>query len=318
LTICVDQSDENRRLDQVLADRLKHNSRSAAARLIRKGHVRVEGLPAKPAFRVRCGQIITVTLPAPEPCHISAEPITLNILYEDDDIVVINKAPGQVVHPAPGNLSGTLVNALLYRYAGQMSVGGTLRPGIVHRLDKETSGALVVARNDRAHELLSAQFKARRVAKTYLALVHGSPAAAAGRIDLSIGRHPIHRKRMSTRSRHGRPALSLWQVRTRFDKSTLLSVDLKTGRTHQIRVHLSAIGHPIVGDMVYGGRRARDPLRIGQSERIAPPRQMLHAQRLAFKHPAHECWMIFKAPVAEDMAEVIDRLAHGDGAGVRS
>ena len=318
LILTVAQADNNRRLDQVLGQALDPDSRSAAARLIRQGHVRVDGRPAKPAFHVRTGQTIEAFLPPAEPCNIAPEPIPLDILYEDDDILVINKAPGLVVHPAPGNPSGTLVNALLYRYPGQMSVGGSLRPGIVHRLDKETSGCLVVARNNLAHQVLSAQIKARTVAKTYLALVHGSPAVRAGRIELPIGRHPVHRKRMSTRSSRGRQALSLWRVQARFQGTSLLSVDLKTGRTHQIRVHCNAIGHPLVGDAVYGGRRARQPLQIGNSAKIVVPRQMLHAQRLAFRHPTRQRLLIVKAPMAEDMAEVLHRLSQVNGGESRS
>ena len=314
-SIRVRPSDEGQRLDVLLASRLSDCTRTFAAGLIADEHVRVDGSLKKPGYRVKSGENISGSIPAPVPIEFKPEPIPINILYEDDHIVVVNKQPGLVVHPAPGHFSGTLVNGLLYHCPNLGGIGGELRPGIVHRLDKDTSGTLVVAKNDAAHTHLSRQFKSRNVKKEYLALVHGHMKSAAGRIRLPIGRHPVDRKRMSTVSRRGRTAETQWKTREKYQGFALLEVHLKTGRTHQIRVHCSALHHPIVGDKVYGPRkpektiaanrqRSGDILQVLKSVR----RQMLHAWRLGFRHPHSGEAVSFESPLPDDMAVIIQRI----------
>jgi 23S rRNA pseudouridine1911/1915/1917 synthase len=246
----------------------------------------------------------------------SPEFILIEIIYQDDQIVVINKPPGLVVHPAPGHADGTLVNALLHHCPDLGAIGGEVRPGIVHRLDKDTSGTMVIAKNSAAHEELSRQFKAREVEKKYLALVYGTPQSDTGSVRLPIGRHPVDRKRMSTTTRKGRDAETTWQVCERFPGITLLELNLKTGRTHQIRVHCAAIGHPVVGDPVYRPRKLFADSGSLLAE-IPPPvvsalksisRQMLHAWRLSFTHPSEKILLAFESPMPPDMADVIDLL----------
>jgi 23S rRNA pseudouridine1911/1915/1917 synthase len=244
------------------------------------------------------------------------QPIDLDILYEDGDLVVINKQPGLVVHPAPGHASGTLVNALLHHCPDLAPIKGEIRPGIVHRLDKDTSGLIVAAKNSHSHSQLSAQFAARKVRKTYLALVCGQPAEDAGRLELPVGRHATDRKRMSTASRRPRAAVTEWNVSRRFPGLALLELDLKTGRTHQARVHCSAMGHPIAGDPVYGGRKALKQLPRPVADLMqGVSRQMLHAWRLAIFHPRSKAAMRLEAPVADDMRGLLERL---EAAGVDS
>jgi 23S rRNA pseudouridine1911/1915/1917 synthase len=225
---------------------------------------------------------------------------------------VINKPAGMVVHPAAGHSTGTLVHGILYHCPDLEGIGAEKRPGIVHRLDKDTSGLLVVAKNARAHHDLSRQFKARSILKHYLALVAGYPKTAGGRIDLPVGRHPVERKKMSTRSTRGREALTLWHVRERLAGATLLDIELKTGRTHQIRVHCQAMGFPIVGDPVYGRKGAIKQMTAGNADLQAAlknaKRQMLHAHRLGFNHPVDGKALSFEAPLPEDMASLLDQL----------
>jgi len=219
---------------------------------------------------------------------------------------VINKPPGIVVHPAPGHHSGTLVNALLYHCPKLEGIGGEIRPGIVHRLDKDTSGVMVVAKNSAAHQDLALQFKSRRIKKKYLALVYGRMASDSGRVELPIGRHPVERKKMSTHSRKSRLAETTWQVRKRFAQATLLEIHLKTGRTHQIRVHCAAIKHPVVGDSVYGGRKAGKSMAYDLLKSV--PRQMLHAWQLEFAHPKTQKMRCFEAPIPSDIGDILDKL----------
>jgi 23S rRNA pseudouridine1911/1915/1917 synthase len=272
----------------------------------------VDGVVRKPSYKVKPGDRITGRLPDPQPAVVLPEAIPLDIVYDDDDLIVLNKPAGLVVHPAAGHPGGTLVNALLYRYPNLEGIGGEKRPGIVHRLDKDTSGIMVVTKSARAHLHLSEQFKQRHIRKTYLALVLGSPDRQDGVIDQPIGRHPTDRKRMSTVSRHTRKALTLWRVRERFEVCTLLEVDLKTGRTHQIRVHCKAMGHTIVGDPVYGGRSQRRVYNRGNQAAYqiltTAERQMLHAWRLEFDHPVSGHPLRFTAPVPNDMSTLIDTL----------
>jgi 23S rRNA pseudouridine1911/1915/1917 synthase len=315
----VAESDAGSRLDLFIGTLLAERSRSFAARLIAAGQVRVNGENKKPSHRLRPGDSVSVYLPPPEPAAYSPEPIPLEILFEDPHIVVINKPPGLVVHPAPGHAGGTLVNALLYHCPDLQGIGGERRPGIVHRLDKDTSGTLVAAKNALSLERLARQFKSRTVRKDYLALVHGEMPAESGVVMLPIGRHPLDRKRMSTTSRKPREAETRWRVLRRFREVSLLELGLKTGRTHQIRVHCAAIRHPIVGDPVYGRRHGAAAPSSGDSRKpdfqallSAAKRQMLHAWRLGFEHPQTGEWLDFESRLPEDMKEMIDRLK-GEG-----
>lgn len=315
-TIFVGEFDAGRRLDSAVAGYVADCSRSLAANLINAQRILVDGQPRKPGYRVKSGDTIQGRIPAPAKVDFSPEPIPIEIIYQDDQIVVINKPPGLVVHPAPGHADGTLVNALLYHCPDLGAIGGEVRPGIVHRLDKDTSGTMVIAKNSAAHEELSRQFKAREVEKKYLALVYGTPHSDTGSVRLPIGRHPVDRKRMSTTTRKGRDAETMWQVGERFPGITLLELNLKTGRTHQIRVHCAAIGHPVVGDPVYRPRKLFADSGSLLAE-IPPPvvaelksisRQMLHAWRLSFTHPTEKRLLAFESPMPPDMTDVIDLL----------
>ena len=234
------------------------------------------------------------------------EPIPIDILYQDNDIIVLNKQPGMVVHPAPGHYSGTLVNALLYHCPELEGIGGEIRPGIVHRLDKDTSGVMVVAKNSVAHHDLALQFKLRHIKKKYLALVYGRMQSESGTVSLPIGRHPVDRKKMSIHSRKSRMAETTWRVRKRFSRATLVELGLKTGRTHQIRVHCAAIKHPVVGDSVYGGRKVEKNTTNDLLRSV--PRQMLHAWQLEFTHPTKQKTLCFEAPIPPDMTDILDNL----------
>jgi 23S rRNA pseudouridine1911/1915/1917 synthase len=313
-SIRVDSSAAGERLDVFVGARLPGCSRSFAAQLIVGGNIQVNDRPQKPGHRLKTGDAVTGCIPPPRPTGFLPEPIPLAILYEDAHIVVINKPPGLVVHPAPGHYSGTLVNGLLYHCPDLGGIGSELRPGIVHRLDKDTSGTLVVAKDGAALDGLNAQFKARTVQKTYLALVHGAMPAVEGTIRLPIGRHPVDRKRMSVASRKTRPAETGWRVRSRFSGFTLLEVELKTGRTHQIRVHCAAVRHPIVGDPVYGKRNASrvsgDASHQNEINELLATirRQMLHAWRIGFVHPASGAAMAFESPMPPDMRRLVAAL----------
>jgi 23S rRNA pseudouridine1911/1915/1917 synthase len=309
-TIFVNASDAGKRLDAILAERLS-DSRSHITNLVLDKKIRVNGTLKKPGYRVKTGDEIRGIITPPENISFAPEPIEIDFLYEDHDLIVINKQPGLVVHPAPGHSSGTLVNALLYHRPGICCVGEELRPGIVHRLDKDTSGALVIAKNKAAHDHLTAQFKYRKVRKTYLALVYGEMSTDEGVISAPIGRHPVHRKRMSTKSRKSRSAETHWKVTDRFEGLTLLEFNLRTGRTHQIRVHCAAINHPIVGDPVYRGRKAKSNLLKSVAGIVkVTPRQMLHAWRLGLSHPTSNKMVTFEAPLPPDFTEVAKRLKH--------
>ncbi len=304
------ESEAGRRLDTVIAARFPALSRSYAGRLIRSGQITINGLTKKPGYVTRRGDMIRSEILPPQPVTSKPEPIPLSILYEDADLIVVNKPPGLVVHPAPGHRSGTLVNALLYHCRDLKGIGGELRPGIVHRLDKDTSGTLVVAKNDTTHHGLSQQFKKRQVEKRYLTLVYGAIKESAGVIDLPIGRHPTHRKKMSTRSRRSRSTETRWQIQESFSGVSLLEVDLKTGRTHQVRVHCAAMGHPVVGDGVYGGKRRWKelPSQVLQDILKGVRRQMLHAWKLTFEHPRLGQRMAFESPLPKDMALILEAL----------
>ena len=310
LSFTTTESEAGHRLDTVIVARLPTISRSRASRLIRTGHITVNGLIKKPGYLTRPGDIVRSEIPSPEPITCRPEAISLSILHEDQDVIVLNKPPGFVVHPGAGHNSRTLVNALLSHCPDLEGVGGRIRPGIVHRLDKDTSGALVVAKNYMAHESLSAQFKMRQVRKVYLALVYGEVKLPVGVIDFPIGRHPTDRKKMSTQSGRGRPTETRWKVREAFSGVTLLEIDLRTGRTHQVRVHCAAIGHPVVGDATYGGKRRWKDLAPGPMQDILGTirRQMLHAWQLSFVHPRTGQWMNFESPLPKDIASVLESL----------
>ena len=298
------------RLDALVAELLGPAlSRAQVQRLLKEGRVTLEGRPARASAKVRPGQAIVVQVPDPQPLELLPEDQGLWVLYEDSDLIVVNKAAGVVVHPAAGHTGGTLVAGLLHHCGDLSGIGGKLRPGIVHRLDKDTSGALVAAKNETTHRGLVAAFAAGRVDKTYLALVHGRPPLS-GEASNPIGRHPVDRKRMSTHARHGKNALSRWRVTRRFgQEASLLRVNILTGRTHQIRVHLFESGFPVCGDRTYGGRRARAglPGRADQALKAAR-RQMLHAVELAFDHPVTGQRVEVTAPLPADFRAVLRAL----------
>ena len=286
------------RLDKVLLARHPDFSRSRIEGLVKAGFVTVNGVPAEKAGqKVAASDAIDVTIPPPVPAVPEPEDIPLDVVYEDDDIVVVNKPAGLVVHPAPGHGAGTLVNALLHHCPNLSGIGGVARPGIVHRLDQDTSGLIVVAKSQPAMDGLVKAFASHRnVEKTYLAVCHGRPRLDAGRIENLIGRHPVDRKRMAIVERNGKVAITNWRVRAAGVRTSLLECRIETGRTHQIRVHLASLGCPIIGDRVYGKGsldRRLDPV---------PARQMLHAWRLALWHPVRNERMSFEAPVPPDMA----------------
>ncbi len=310
-TITAAETDTDKRLDFLIAQKLPHCSRKQTSSLIRKGVIRVSGSIKKPGYRIRPGDVIQGIIPEPEPVSFQPEPVDIDILFEDSHLIVLNKAPGVVVHPAPGNYTGTLVNGLLYHCPGIEGIGGEIRPGIVHRLDKDTSGVMLVAKNHASHTELSNQFKERTVEKKYLALVYGNFKEQKGMIILPVGRHPLFRKQMSTNSRKPKEAKTVWQVKERYDGLSLLEISILTGRTHQIRVHCHAIHHPIVGDPVYGIRNANHKIKQLQEYGCiiqAVCRQMLHSWRLTFNHPYSKEKMTFEASLPEDMQKLIAAL----------
>jgi 23S rRNA pseudouridine1911/1915/1917 synthase len=289
IELVVTENDARLRLDQFLAKRLPEYSRSRLQQLIRNGFVRLNERTTRPRQIVRGGDKIDLREPPVKKIDVQPEPIPLEILFEDDDIIVINKPAGLTVHPGAGQREHTLVNALLSHCATLSGIGGKERPGIVHRLDKETSGCLVVAKNDVAHRELSKQFAARSVKKIYLALVAGKLRKAAGVIEEKIGRHPVHRRRMRVTSVRGRSAKTEYRVIRSSEQASLIECRLHSGRTHQIRVHLHHLGHPVRGDKVYAPRLAKNF-----------PRQMLHAWKLGFRHPRTGEWKNFEAPMPRD------------------
>ena len=301
------------RLDVFLTSVLGGHSRSNIQRLIKDGHVQVDGKPAKSNRAMKAGQTVAVDLPEPVDPAPQAEALPLPIVYQDKDLIVVDKPAGMVVHPAAGHASGTLVNALLHHIDDLSGIGGERRPGIVHRLDRGTSGLMVVAKNDAAHEELSRQFHDREVEKEYIALVWGE-VQAGRRIDAPIGRDPKDRKKMSAKARRSREAVTRIVKAQKFGVVlTLAHIAIFTGRTHQIRVHLSEIGHPIVGDSVYGGVHRRVPGDLRAVRHLQRP--FLHAARLAFTHPTEVRRMEFQSPLPEDLQRVLDELTeqiHGD------
>ena len=305
--ILVTPGETTKRLDQFLTNRESYFSRTALQRLILDGHITISGHPVKPSHKIKPGDRILIIVPRPEPLEIGPEPIPLDIIFEDESLLVLNKPAGLVVHPAPGHWSGTLVNALLHHmttHQGSLSViGGKERPGLVHRLDKDTTGILVVAKTDHAHRSLANQFKKHSITRVYEALIWGKPKTGEGSIDLSIGRDTKDRKKFSSRTTRPKESFTKYRVIQRFGKAAS-QVELVpgTGRTHQLRVHLTAIGCPILGDQTYGGKK------VMSVESIIIPRVMLHAKTLGFIHPGHQKEMEFTAPLPLDMSAVVQDL----------
>lgn len=305
-----------KRIDAFLALRVGDLTRSRIQELIREGNVQVNTRQIRPSYRLKSSDKVTLTVPPARPYQLEPENVTFALIHEDSSLLILNKPAGLVVHPSPGHLNGTLVHGLLSHCRDLSGIGGVLRPGIVHRLDKDTSGLLVVAKTDSAHSFLSGQFKAGAVKKRYLALVHGVTRTSQGKIDLPIARHPRKRKEMTVApeggaTQGGKKALTLWRkVEVLGGRFSLLSVMPKTGRTHQIRVHLSSVGHPIVGDAVYGYRRQwwKKHSLLKDDRELSVQRQMLHAETLGFVHPESGEYVEYRAPLPEDMAGLIDKL----------
>jgi 23S rRNA pseudouridine1911/1915/1917 synthase len=306
LTVAAEHAGE--RVDRFLAAALPHLSRSRIQFLIDEGRIQIDGSVCKRSHRVEAGERIAVEVPAPPPAGVEAESLPIEILYEDADIAVVNKAAGMIVHPGASAETGTLVAALLSRFGGSeglSSVGGPMRPGIVHRLDKGTSGAILVARTDLAHKKLVEDFRDRRIRKDYVALLHGKIKGDAGSVDLPISRDLHRRSRMTARRREGRPARTDWRVCLRLGPFTLISADLRTGRTHQIRVHFSALGCPVVGDTVYGAPRVE---RVDSQALPALGRNFLHAAHVAFDHPRTGKRVDVRAPLPSDLIDYLQVL----------
>ncbi|HEV7905237.1 MAG TPA: RluA family pseudouridine synthase [Pyrinomonadaceae bacterium] len=317
LAFTVDDGEAGARLDAFLAARVEAVSRTRLKQSIEDGDVLVAGRTAlKGSHKLRAGDQVELELPAPPSCDFTPEDIPLDIIYEDDSLVVLNKPAGLVVHPAAGVSSGTLANALAFRFRipqsaieeSEIRSPQSIRPGIVHRLDRDTSGLMVVAKTARAHEHLSDQFRAREVFKSYVALVHGRVSAESGRIEEPLARDPRTRTRMAV-VRGGRPALSLYRVRRAYERFTLLDVQIKTGRTHQIRVHLAHLKHPVVGDKIYNGGRDTTVADVRVRAAIrAMERQFLHAEQLGFRHPQTGETLRFDAPLPPELSQMLDAL----------
>lgn len=305
------EEDKDARIDTFLANLETNLTRSRIQALIREDNLKINGLPAKVSYRLKTGDQIDLRVPASVPYSLEPEPLDLSIIYEDTSLIVLNKPPGLVIHPAPGHKNGTLVHGLLHHCRDLSGIGGVLRPGIVHRLDKDTSGLLVVAKNDKAHNFLSGQFKDGKVSKRYIAFVHGAMNADHGEIDLPISRNPKKRKEMAVSGPSGKRALTLWAVKEQIGTNfSLLSVTIKTGRTHQIRVHLSHIGNPVVGDPVYGHKaswwKRHCPSGINIEQEIK--RQMLHSEYLGFTHPDSYEYCEFEAPAPFDLINAVQSI----------
>lgn len=313
------QEEAGKRLDRLLTEHNIGGSRSYVQKLIHGGHVTVNGHSAKPSYPVRAGDRVCVDIPPPQKWTIDPEDLPLDVLFEDEHVLVVNKPPGMVVHPGAGHHSGTLANALLHHCDHLSGIHGVLRPGIVHRLDRDTSGLLMVAKNDDAHRHLARQWHQRTITRQYRAFVWGHLPSREGRIEAPIGRHPIDRKRMAVTKIRSREAATTYRVIESFAFLSFLTLFLHTGRTHQIRVHLSHVGHPVFGDPEYGGRNKRlkgiSPAfrTMAQSYLSDMPRQALHAQTLGFIHPATGEQLEFAADMPEDMQTLHNRLLCEDG-----
>ena len=296
----VDEANDGVRIDKYLALLMEECSRSYIQKIMKEGYVKVNQKPVKSNYRLSFGDSVEVTLPEAKEPDIVPENIPLDILYEDQDIIMINKPKQMVVHPAPGHYSGTLVNALMYHCGDELSgINGCMRPGIVHRIDMDTTGSLVVCKNDKAHQSLSEQLKVHSIRRIYVAIVHGNIKEDSGTVNAPIGRHPTDRKKMSTHCKNGRDAVTHYKVLERFGDYTYIQCELETGRTHQIRVHMASIGHPLVGDEVYGPKKC--PFKRLQG-------QTLHARTLGIIHPTTGKYLEVNAPLPEYFIELLDRL----------
>lgn len=311
MTLTYPDDDGAIRLDLFISRQLEGETRTAVQRLIESGNVLVDGKAARPSLKLKGGEQVTVEIPEPVEAEPQPEAIPLEVLYEDGDLIVINKPAGMVVHPGPGNSSGTLVNALLAHCTDLSGIGGELRPGIVHRLDKGTSGILVAAKSDRAHQGLCAQFHVHSVKRIYQALVFGTPQTDSGKIEGTIGRHPTERLRQSGKAKNGKHAVTRWRVKERYGRISLMELRLETGRTHQIRVHMTESGFPLLGDPLYpdGGRvnNLADPRLKKMITSLG--RQALHARTLGFIHPVTEEYLEFTVQMPADMQALCDYLA---------
>jgi 23S rRNA pseudouridine1911/1915/1917 synthase len=307
----ISEKEKDQRIDMFLASQEGDLTRSRIQSLIKDNCVKVNGIPVKTSYRLKSNDQVHFTIPPASPSTLIPEAVDFPVIHEDSCLIIIDKPPGLVIHPAPGHGKGTLVHGLLHRCSGLSGIGGILRPGIVHRLDKDTSGLLVVAKNDFAHNILSSQFKEGGVTKKYFALIHGVIPGKSGEIDLPISRHPIRRKEMAVSPSKGKRALTLWnKIEVIGGKFSLLSVTLKTGRTHQIRVHLSHLGYPILGDSVYGFRKSWWTKHCPEALKIelSITRQLLHSGLLGFMHPETGRYCEFHSPIAADMQNVINSL----------
>ena len=297
------ENQEGDRIDRYLSEILEDKSRSYIQKLIKEQYILVNQKPVKASYRLLVGDRVEITLPEIKELDLIPEDIPLDILYEDEDVLVINKPKQMVVHPAPGHLTGTLVNALMYHCRQELSgINGMLRPGIVHRIDMDTTGSLVVCKNDKAHPSLAEQLKEHSIRRIYVAVVHGNLKADSGTVDAPIGRHPTERKRMSVHAKNGKRAVTHYKVLERFGAFTFIQCELETGRTHQIRVHMASIGHPLLGDAVYGPRKCPIPGLTGQT---------LHAKTLGLIHPETGEYLEVDAPLPEYMKELLERFRGG-------
>lgn len=288
--LTVGPEEEGQRLDGYIAGQLPQLTRSAVQKLLAEGNIQVQGTPAAKSLRVKEGWEVCISLPEPEETTLLPQNIPLDIVYEDDDLLVVNKPKGMVVHPAPGNPDGTLVNALLAHCGNSLSgINGVIRPGIVHRIDKDTSGLLMVAKNDVAHQGLAAQIQEHSFTREYEAVVYGNLREDCGTVNAPIGRHPVDRKKMAVTEKHSRPAVTHFQVLARYGSFTHVRLQLETGRTHQIRVHMAYLGHPVAGDPVYGPKKVITSLQG----------QCLHARKIGFVHPITGEYMEFSSPLPE-------------------
>lgn len=302
------------RIDAYLSEKIPNTTRARIQKLIKESLVLVNNKHIKASHKVRLNEEITVTLPAPPPVAVSPEDIKLDILFEDEDLIVLNKPAGLVVHPGAGNRTGTMVSALLNHTSELSTIGGPLRPGIVHRLDKDTSGVIVCAKTDLAHINLSEQFKAHSTKRIYNALCYGVPEKTSGTINLPLGRDPNDRKKISARARHSKQAITNYKVLENFKYFSLIEARPETGRTHQIRVHLKSINHPIIGDPLYCKRAVPVKVHKEAADYIKQiKRQLLHAKYLGFTHPASKEFLEFEVPLTEDMQKLINLLRENKG-----
>lgn len=298
----VSQEEQDLRIDRYLSEKIENCSRSFVQKLLKDGKVSISGKSAKPSYKVQAGDVIEAKVPEPEELEILPEDIPLDILYEDEDVLIVNKPKGMVVHPSAGHYSHTLVNAVMFHCKDQLSgINGVLRPGIVHRIDMDTTGALVICKNDASHQKLAEQLAVHAITRKYRALVHGNLKEDTGTVTGAIGRHPTDRKKMAINERNGKPAVTHYRVLQRFGNYTYIECELETGRTHQIRVHMASIGHPLVGDAVYGPKKCPFPKLQGQT---------LHAMVLGFTHPSTGEYLEVTAPLPEYFEKLLSELSH--------